>query len=212
MPDIVLGGLIGIGGAIVGAIIAAISSYRIARLQINTRREELSQQHKYDEQQARIDRLVRDRERVLVPLREVLSKWMQVTKQDQQMLVRLEKAYKRVKEVYTKDNAAELEKELQVYKEVAGKSTEVTSELAVLQGLISDSTLDKMIEAAKNAHWETAPERTELDRLFNNPQNTDTNALLSSIEKYDSILNNLRGYLLTVNKRIEDLLSGEPSN
>lgn len=202
----VLGGLIGICGAIVGAIIAALSSYKIAQLQINARREELSQQQKYNEQQARIDRLIKARENFLIPLRETLSKWMELTKQDQQMLVRLEKAYGE-----RNNNPQELERELERYKETAEKSTQVTSDLAILQGQISDFILDQMIENAKKAHWETAPERTELDRLFNNPQNIDTNSLLSKVEKYNSILNNLRGYLISANKRIEELLSGEPS-
>ena len=207
MSDIVLGGLIGIVGAVVGAIIAAFISYKIANLQINASREELLQQQKYNEQQARIDRLVKARENVLIPLREILSKWMEFTKQDQQMLVRLEKAYKE-----RANNPQELERELERYKETDEKSTLVTSELAVLQGQISDLTIEHRIEAAKKAHWETALERTKLGQLFNNPQNIDTKSLLSAIKRNDLILNNLRGYLLTVNKRIEELLSGEPSS
>jgi len=195
LSDIVVGALIGVVATALGSIIIGIINYKRSK-----------SQQRYNEQQAQIDRLVRDRERVLVPLREVMSKWMQITKQDQQMLVRLEKAYNE-----RNNNPQELERELERYKETAEKSTQVTSELAVLQGQISDSVLDQMIEAAKKAHWETAPERTKLVQLFNNPQNMDTNSLLSAVEKYDSILNNLRGYLLTVNKRIEELLSGEPS-
>jgi len=207
LSDIVLGGFIGIGGAIVGAIIVAISSYLITKLQINARHVELNQQQKYNEQQVRIDRLVKARENVLIPLREILSKWIEFTKQDQQMLVRLEKAYKE-----RNNNPQELERELERYKETAEKSTQVTSELAITQGQISDSILDQMIENAKEAYWKTAPERTELGRLFNNPQNMDTNSLLSKVEKYYSILHNLRGYLISANKRIEGLLSGEPSD
>jgi len=194
LSDIVVGALIGVVATALGSIIIGIINYKRSK-----------SQQRYNEQQAQIDRLVRDRERVLVPLREVMSKWMQITKQDQQMLVRVETANKK------KYPPQELAQEMQLWKEVADKSVQVTSELAVLQGQISDSVLDQMIEAAKKAHWETVPERTKLVQLFNNPQNVDTNSLLSAVEKYDSILNNLRGYLLTVSKRIEELLSGEPS-
>ena len=66
MPDIVQGTLIGITGAIVGAIIAAISSYIIAKQQINARRDELNQQLNHQKEEAYINRLIESRKEFLL--------------------------------------------------------------------------------------------------------------------------------------------------
>lgn len=67
-----------------------------------------------------------------------------------------------------------------------------------------------MIETTIEAYWETSQEAIKLQFILNNPKDSDTNSLLRLIKEYRSILNKLRGYLLIVNKRIDDLLIGEP--
>lgn len=109
-----------------------------------------------------------------------------------------------------KYNPEEISREDKLWGDSTDKAIQVTSELAVLQGQLSDSTLNQIIETTKGAYWETSQERIKLLFIVNNPQKSDTNSLLSAIKEYNLILNNLRGYLLTVNKRIDELLSGEP--
>ncbi len=199
-----MGALIALGSVILGSIIAGVINYKNSQLQINARRDELNQQQTYNAQQAKIDRRIKLREGVLIPLKEVVSRWMEASNKDQQMVVRLKTAHER------KDNPEEIAKEDKLWVEASDKAMQITSELAVLQGQLSDSTLAQMIETAIEAYWETSREGTRLHLILAKPNNLDTNSQLSVIKEYRSIHNKLRGYLLTVNKRIDDLLIGEP--
>ena len=130
---------------------------------------------------------------------------MEVTSQYQNILIRF----------YGKKNEdlKELASELQNKdKEVIDESKEVTSELAVLQCQISDSKLDQFIEAAKRIRWEVGFKALDVRKLLDSPQGSDRDSLRNAIEEYDSNSDNLRGQLLRINKRIEELLSGEPSD
>ncbi|MBA7605765.1 hypothetical protein ES703_12900 [subsurface metagenome] len=204
MSDIVLGALIALGSAILVTIITGIINYKNSTLQINAHHDELRQQHTYDEQQARIDRLIKLREGVLLPLREVVSRWIEASNKSHLMAVRLKTAHER------KYSPEEIASEDKLWRESGDKAEQITSELAVLQGKLSDSTLIQMIETAIEAYWETSQEAIKLQFILSNPKDSNTNSLLSVIKEYRSILNKLRGYLLTVNKRIDDLLIGEP--
>jgi len=206
MSDILLGALIGLGGAVLGSIIMGVISYVISKLQINARRDELNQQLTYNEKQAQINRLIELRKPVLIRLKEVVSRWMQTSVEAQQMTVRLKAAYSK------KDNPEERARESKLWKESGDKSAQISSELAVLQGQLSDSTLAQMIENVIETYWVISQELTKLQLILTNPKDLDSNSLLSVIKEYRSIQNKLRGYLLNVNKRIDDLLSGEPSN
>jgi len=195
LSDIVLGALIGAGATALGSIIIGIINYRNSKLRINVRRDE-----------ARIDRLIRVRENVLIPLREALSKWLEVSKQSEQKLAQFEIASKKKADT---PSLAEIMKDLA---ESWDKGTQISIELAILQGQLSDSTLNQLIEDAKTAFNAAGPQIRQITRFANDPQNLGTELLKNTLAKYDSLTNNLRGYLLTANKRIEELLAGEPSN
>jgi len=67
MSDILQGALIGISGAIVGAVITAIIAYINTKSQLNLRIYEL-----------RTDRLIKAREQVLIPLREAIAQSLEL--------------------------------------------------------------------------------------------------------------------------------------
>src|SRR4030067_3558218 len=71
----VLGAVIGVAGAIVGAIITGVISYFNNRQQINARKAELKEQLEHQQREARRSLRAEDRKRYLVPLRETTSKW-----------------------------------------------------------------------------------------------------------------------------------------
>jgi len=54
--------------------------------------------------------------------------------------------------------------------------------------------------------------RMPLIRFFNNPGSADINTLESAFQKDESLRKEVWKQVLQVNKRIEELLSGEPSN
>ena len=96
--------------------------------------------------------------------------------------------------------------------EVIDESKEVASELAVLQSQISNSKLDQFIEAAKRVRWKAGSKAIKVHELLNSTQGSDRDSLRSAIEEYLSNSDNLRGHLLSINKRIEELLTSDSSS
>ncbi|GAI74123.1 unnamed protein product [marine sediment metagenome] len=72
----------------------------------------------------------------------------------------------------------------------------------------SCSLLDGLIEIQSEV--DTA--RRPLVRFFNNPQNADINTLESAFKENQELCKKARLAAIHVNKRIEELLIGEPSN
>jgi len=205
LTDIVLGTLIGVGGTVLGSIVVGVINHISLKLQINARRDELIQQQTYNEQQARIERLIKLREPVLIPLRKVVSRWLQLQNKSSLMTKRLVAAYAE------KDNPKERASERKLWEESGEEATQITTELATLQGQLGDSSLAQMIDTVVEAYWENLQEITKLQITIVNQKDSVTNSL-ELIKEYRSSLNKLRGYLVTVMKRIDDLLIGEPSD
>lgn len=76
MSEISWAAIIGASGALIGSGITGCISYFIARLQSGARNVELEQQLKHQEREARRSRLIETRSRYLIPLREIVSKWV----------------------------------------------------------------------------------------------------------------------------------------
>ncbi len=196
MSDILLGALIGIGGAIVGASITAFIAYINTKSQLNLRIYEL-----------RTGRLIRARERVLIPLREAMSQSLELLNSALIMMVRMKEAQKRG------DSKESIRKEIQLWEEVSDKSIEVSANLEMLKGQVSDLQLYKMIEEAKIAQENENEKIIEITMLVNNPRTwNDAEALRTAVNELKEVRKRIFSALLPVNKRIEELLSGEPSN
>jgi hypothetical protein len=194
LSDLALGALIGVGGTIIGALIAGMTSYIITRMQINARRYDL-----------RFESLITDRKIVLIPLREAVSKSLELSNNALTMTVRLGEANKRGAD------AKELREEIQLWEEVSEKSSQASSNLEILRGQISDSKLDQFIQEAISAQREESTELAMITHRAQQPENWTKEAFDKIVNDREEILKRLRSKLFTVNKRIEELLSGEPS-
>ena len=201
MPDIVLGALIGVISAVVGWVI----SYRTSRMQINARRDELNQQLSYQEKEAQRNRLIESRKDYLLRLRNTASEWVEYSHREINMIVRLDTAIK------SGDTSKE-QSEIREFNEVTEQGKQVSSKFDMLRGQVSDNTLDSLIEAVRETQYEVNTVRMPLIRFFNNPGSADINTLNSAVQKDESLHKEVRKQLLQVNKRIEELLSGEPSD
>ena len=201
MPDIVLGALIGVISAIVGWII----SYRTSRMQINARRDELNQQLSYQEREAQRNRLIESRKDYLLRLRNTVSEWVEYSHREINMIVRLDAAIK-------SGDTSKKQSEIREFNEVSEQGKQVSSKFDMLRGQVSDNTLDSLIEAVRETQYEVNTARMPLIRFFNNPGSADTNTIESAIQEDESLHKEVRKQLLQVNKRIEELLSGEPSD
>jgi hypothetical protein len=214
LPDIVLGALIGIGGGIVGAIIGALSSYIVTRKQINAHRDELNQQLDYQDKKTQKEWFIQDRKSYLSPLRKPLSEWVICSHQQTNMNVRLRNDFEKY-EKGSKERLAEINEFHDAHERVKNLSSQV----AILRGQISDGKLDKLISDLMSTQIEVDNQRMPLIRIFNKSDSANTAniekaiaTIEKAIEKDEQLLEKVRNRLLKVNKRIEELLSGAPSD
>ncbi len=205
MSDIVLGALIGVGAAVIGSIITGVINYKNSKLQIGARRDELNQQLSYQEREAQRDRLIESRKDLLLRLRNTLSEWAQCSHGQVNMTVRLKNAFEKYD-----DASPSRQLEIREFNEVSERMKQLSSQFDILRGQVSDNKLDNLIEAVRETQYEVDIARMPLIRFFNNPSGADINSLESAFQKDESLRKEVSKQVLQVNRRIEELLSGEP--
>ena len=203
MPDIVLGALIGVVSAVVGYIM----SYRNTKLQLDARRNELNQQLSYQEREAKRNRLIEARKDLLLRLRHTLSEWVDVSNMQVNMIERLKNAFEKYEE-----SSPARQLEIIEFNKVSEQGKQISSQFEILRGQVSDNTLSNLIEAVKETQYEVDTARMPLIRFFNNPSGSDISSLESAFREDESLHRKVWKQVLQVNKRIEELLSGEPSD
>ncbi len=194
MSDLVLGALIGIAGAIVGAIITAIVAYINTNSQLKLRMYEL-----------RTDRLIKAREHVLLPLREAINMSLEYSNKEMTLMVQMGEANK-------KEDKPQLSEAIKRWEEATGKRDEARFNLEVLIGQLSDSQLLQMIKEVKAAQTKENSKAIEVTLLAHKPESMNVDTLTKLNEEFEYFHNITLSKLLPLNKRIEELLSGEPSN
>ncbi len=194
MPEIVQGALIGIAGAIVGATITAIVAYINAKSQLNLRIYEL-----------RTDRLIKAREQVLIQLRKAIVQSLEFSNHYLRLMVQMGEANK-------KADKTELREAIKRWEEASDKSEEAKSNLEILIGQLSDSQLLQMIEEVKTAQEEENAKVIEVTVLAHQEESRNIETLKRLNKEFREIHNRTLNKLLPVNKRIEELLSGEQSS
>jgi hypothetical protein len=191
MSDIVQGALIGIGGAIVGAAITAIIAYINNKSQVKLRIYEL-----------RTERLIRARERVLLPLREAIAQSLEFANKASILMVRMQGAYKR--QVEPERISAEIHR----WEEASEKSSEVLSQLEILRSQVSDIQLYHMIEEVQNSAGEETPKIIAAVMRFQDTKNLNMEIVRAGLKDLAEARKRIFDRLLPVNKRIDELLSG----
>ena len=194
MSNIVQGALIGIAGAIVGAIITAIIAYINTKSQLNLRIYEFQ-----------TDRLIKAREQVLMPLREAINLSLELSNNYLILIVQMGEASK-------KEDKTKLKEAIKHWKEASGKLKEAKSNLEILIGQLSDTQLLQMIEEVKTAQEKEGEKVIEVTVLAHRPENMNIETLKRLKGEFREVHNLTLNKLLPVNKRIEELLSGESSN
>jgi len=195
MSDIVQGALIGISGAIVGAIITAIISYINTRSQLDLRIYEL-----------RTDRLIKAREQLLIPLREAMTQSLELANNALMMMIRMDGAYQRNEDV------KDIKEGIQLWEEASRKSSEASTKFEILRNQVSDARLCKMIEEVKNAEEKEEPKIIEAVSRAQDTKNMNLVTARAINKDIAEARKRILDKLLVMNKRIEELLSGEPSS
>ena len=194
MSDIVLGALIGVCAAALGAIITGFINYKNAKLQLS-----------YQKGEAQRNRLIEARKELLLDLRRTISEWVDCSNKQVAMIVRLDKAVK------NKESPLVRKLEIKEFNEVSERMKQLSSQFNILRSQVSDNRLADLIEVVRETEYEVNTKRLPLIRFFNNPGSVDANTFESVFQKDESLIKELLKQVLQVNKRIEELLSGAPS-
>jgi len=194
MSEIAQGALIMLGGTVLGALITAIIAYINTKSQLNLRIYEL-----------RTDRLIKARERVLIPLREAINLSLELSNNYLILMVQMVEANK-------KEDKTELREAIKRWEEASDKSKEAKSNLEILIGQLSDSQLLQMIEEVKTAQEKESEKVIEVTVLAHQPESMNIETFKRLNRELREFHNITLSKLLPLNKRIEELLSGEPSN
>lgn len=192
MPEIVQGALIGIGGAIVGAAITAIVAYVNNKSQVNLRIYEL-----------RTERLIKAREKVLLPLREAIAQSLEFANQALILMIRMQGAYKRQEE------PERIRAEIRRWEEASEKSSEILTKLEILRIQVGDRRLYHMIEEVKKSAEEENPIIIAAVLRVQDTEKLNIEIVLAIAEELAEARKRIFDKLLPVNERIEELLSGE---
>jgi hypothetical protein len=191
MSDILQGALIGIAGTIVGVTITAIIAYINTKSQLNLRIYEL-----------RTDRLIKAREQVLIQLRKAIVQSLEFSNHYLRLMVQMGEANK-------KTDKTELREAIKRWEEASDKSKEANSNLEILIGQLGDSQLLQMIEEVKTAQEEENTKVLEITVIAHKPESWNIETMKGLNEEFREIHRRTLNKLLPVNKRIEELLSGE---
>ena len=200
MPDVAIGALIGLGGS----IIVAVVSYGMARLQVNARHAEFIENLKHQREESKATRLIESRKGYLIPLREIISRWMTTAHNGISAVGRVQ-AIEREKPV----RVLERNQEIEYLNKVLEEGFEISSELEILRGQSSDLILDGLISEVQKSQKEQGIRMLSLTRLFNESKDVSMNVLEKAAKENEDILKQLRAKLIETNKRIEQLLVGE---
>jgi len=203
VSDIVQGALIGIAGAIVGAIIAAVSSYIIAKSQINARRDELNQQLSHQEHEIRIHRLIEARKEHLFQLRRTISDYIENMRQETNLSFRF------INRIKNKDKSLSDRQETQEFFGAMEKGKQLYSQLETIRGQLSDNQLDDLINTFLEKYNEIEKARLPIVDFLTNPQSTSDPNTEYFLKQEKLLRDAQRKEIIKINKRIEDLLSGE---
>ncbi len=189
--------------AIVSGLVGFAGSYLVTKSQNDARLDELRLRLDRESEEAKRNRVIEARKSYLVPLREVLSKWLRASNDNYSAAVRFQAAQEKGDEARLRETFIELLKQME-------ESRGLSIQLDIHRGQISDAKLDQLIERATKADSNTAVERMRLVDWLNKNAALDAATIRAEWSRYEAILSQLRAELVPINKRIEELLSGEP--
>lgn len=188
MSDIVIGATVGIIGVIIGGILTSVNTW----IQIRHQGTEAGK-----------ERRIRAREAYLVPLRQALSKYIN-------MSVRGVTAYTVLGELQEK--GVERKDQMESFKTMMDSMKaegECYDEIQILSGQTSDANLAKMILDIKNQRIELEPIVKRYSKWLANIKDIDPNDWNALLQQFNSIVSSQVSRLIPINKRIEELLCGE---
>jgi hypothetical protein len=194
MSDVLQGAIIGVAGAIVGALITAVIAYINTKSQLNFRIYEL-----------RTERLIKSRTDVLLSLGKTLNIWSQCSSEEMKLMVQMGEANKN-------GNTTEITKSIERWYKMSEKRDEARFDMKVLVGQLSDSQLLKMIKEVEEAQTNENSKIIEITTLAHKPESLNV-ATMKKLNKEATHYHDITlSKVIPLNKRIEELLSGEPAD
>jgi hypothetical protein len=122
------------------------------------------------------------------------------------MTIRMDGAYKRG------EDTKEIKEEIKRWEEASHKSSEASAKLEIVKSQLSDARLYQMIEEVKNAEEKERPKIIEAVMRVQDTKNLNMEIVNETNRNLAEARKRIFDKLLPVNKRIDELLSGEPSS
>lgn len=200
MSDITLTAIISVSGALLASIITAVLTYFITKRQVKSRNEEHYRQLDHERLERRRDRLSLAREDYLKSLRKTLNEYM----------LYYGAVSARITEfVQLKERGENIGGRWGEFDTLANKTKELTENLTVLRGQLSDTKLyDMVIEFEESVHA-ISQQMALYTRKLVNGKNTDVDILEEVFKESNKIRETLHRRTIPINKRIEELLIGD---
>lgn len=191
MSEVVQGALIGISGAIIGAIITTVITYINNKSQLEFQLFELKTARK-----------IKAREEVLIPLRKAINTWSEYSNKEMIVMVQMGEASK-------KTNKAELKKAIELWLDISKKRDEARFNMKVLVGQLSDKSLIDLIREVEVTQTEANEKTIELTVMAYQPESMNFEVMKRLSDESFKCYDNILIKLVPANKRIEELLCGE---
>lgn len=220
MSDAVLIALFGIIGTALSALLGAVATgyitYRATKLQLNTQLETLGQQIRHQQEEARRNRIVEARKGYLMPLRKELLNYIHESTSQQGIFISMELASQ------AGVDASAHFKLLENFKAQCEATFEASKKLHEYLGQISDSSLAALIDDLFGSETKSLPRLLSLAQsamAFGasiRSGQADGETLTAEFQRQMSEIKTLGSQrqvrLTAVNKKIEELLSGDESS
>lgn len=207
MSEITWATLIGVAGALIASAITGCISYFISRVQTNARNAELEKQLNHQEREARRNRLIATRERYLIPLREIVSKWVVALSHmanEAERFARDIKAQHRPYPFIGYKVSRESHKD--TLKEIENQIENLMGDLAIARAQAYDDKLNAAIDKVFHQYLRVSIESIAMQAYQSKLKDKTIDETLETL-KTASL--ELRGDVQQISRRIEELLVGD---
>ena len=200
MSDIALVAIISVSGALLASIVTAVLSYYITKKQVQARTEEHLKQLEHDRLERRRDRLSLSRKDYLIRLRIKINEYMINSTAFSARITELAQA---------KENNQDISSRLPEFVTLMQKSRELTDEIQILSGQISDARLYVMVKDIEKSIDDAGKQLAPYIRVFSNSRDVDTYTLQKLFDEMQITKANLHKQTIPISKHIEELLIGD---
>jgi hypothetical protein len=185
--------------ALLGGLLGAAVALAAARSQVRVIHDELQRHLQTGTEEAdRVQRLIEARKTYLVPLREAISRWVTGVRD----------ALLAVESAHAEAPQTERRHARERFDAVTARIANASQDLDALRGQLADKDLDDVLEALAAVRPEVDDQIGKLTKLIDVPPLEEHDPLGDVLRRYRLLVERFQAVVLSVNRRIDELLAG----